>query len=320
MSHVVHKLAELIIKHNAIVCLEDLNFGFKRGRFSVEKQVYQKFEKALIDKLNYLVFKNSTLQKPGHYLNAYQLTAPFESFEKLGKQSGILFYVQAAYTSKIDPSTGFIDFLKPKYKSLSASKEFFETMSSVTFNKAKDYFEFSFDYKKFNPSQKFGSYTTAWKACSFGKIRYHNKRNNKGKWETCSINVTEELKKLFDNADIQYQTGQELKESLSLVKDTKFYKTLFWLLRLLLSLRHSKTGTDDDFILSPIADKNGDFFDSREAKDGKPKDADANGAYNIALKGLWNLQQIKQWDGKSSLNLAMKNEDWFSFIHDWHNQ
>ena len=52
LSHVVHKLAGLIIEHNAIVCLEDLNSGFKRGRFKVEKQVYQKFEKALIDKLN----------------------------------------------------------------------------------------------------------------------------------------------------------------------------------------------------------------------------------------------------------------------------
>ncbi len=314
LSHVVHKLAELIIKYDAIVCLEDLNFGFKRGRFSVEKQVYQKFEKALIDKLNYLVFKTSETTSPGHYLNAYQLTAPFKSFEKLGKQSGVLFYVQAAYTSKIDPSTGFIDFLKPKYKSLSASKVFFETMSSIIFNAEKDYFEFSFDYKKFNPSQKFGQYTTQWKACSFGELRYHNKRNNKGIWETRPINVTKELKQLFDDAGIQYQIGQELKESIILVKDTKFYKTLFWLLRLLLSLRHSRTGTDDDFILSPIENEHGVFFDSRNATDKQPKDADANGAYNIALKGLWNLQQIKQWDGEKHLNLSMKNEDWLSFI------
>jgi CRISPR-associated protein Cpf1 len=48
----------MIIEYNAIVVLEDLNFGFKRGRFKVEKQVYQKFEKMLIEKLNYLAFKD----------------------------------------------------------------------------------------------------------------------------------------------------------------------------------------------------------------------------------------------------------------------
>ncbi|MCB4762240.1 MAG: type V CRISPR-associated protein Cas12a/Cpf1, partial [Sulfurovum sp.] len=125
LSQVVHELAKLIVDYSAIVVLEDLNFGFKRGRFKVEKQVYQKFEKVLINKLNYLVFKNRDAKEPGGYLNGYQLTAPFESFAKLGKQSGILFYVPAAYTSKIDPATGFIDFLKPKYESVEKSQTFF---------------------------------------------------------------------------------------------------------------------------------------------------------------------------------------------------
>ena len=45
LSQVVHQLSELIVKHNAIVVLEDLNFGFKRGRFKVEKQIYQNLKK-----------------------------------------------------------------------------------------------------------------------------------------------------------------------------------------------------------------------------------------------------------------------------------
>jgi hypothetical protein len=60
----------------------------------------------LIDKLNFLVNKNETNpQKAGHFLRGYQLTAPFESFKDMGKQTGIIFYTQAAYTSKIDPLT-----------------------------------------------------------------------------------------------------------------------------------------------------------------------------------------------------------------------
>ena len=319
LSHVIHKLALLIEKHNAIVCLEDLNFGFKRGRFKVEKQVYQKFEKALIDKLNYLVFKNKQAKEVGGNLNAYQLTAPFESFKQLEKQkqSGILFYVRADYTSKIDPATGFIDFLRPRYVSLAKSKAFFENIECFKYNANKGYFEMLFDYKKMKPSLKIKGYQSKWTVCTFGDVRYQNKRNDKGEWETESINVTHKLKQLLELANIQYKNGQDLKQELILKKETKFYKTLFWLLKLTLSLRHSKTGTDDDFILSPVANEKGQFYDSRNASSDMPKDADANGAYNIALKGLWNIQQIKAHDWNvekpKTLKLNMSNEQWFEF-------
>ncbi len=314
LSSVVHKLASLIVRYNAIVCLEDLNFGFKRGRFKVEKQVYQKFEKALIDKLNYLVFKERGSREPGGYLNAYQLTAGFQSFEKLGKQSGILFYVPASYTSKIDPATGFIDFLNPKYESLSKAKVFFERLDAFRYNAQQDYFECAFDYKTFTPTRKLGSYRSSWTICTHGDTRYHNRRNKSGVWETVKVNVTEEIKKLFEDEGITYRSGDDLREMLALVKSTKFYKSLFYLLRVALALRHSVTGTSEDFILSPVADSNGLFFDSRNAGDLLPRDADANGAYHIALKGLWNLQKIREWDDQKKLNLAMKNEDWLTFI------
>lgn len=317
LSHVVHKLAKLIIKYDAIVCLEDLNSGFKRGRFKVEKQVYQKFEKRLIDKLNYLVFKDAKEGEAGHYLNAYQLTAPFESFQKLGKQTGILFYVNADYTSKIDPATGFMDFLKPKYENLGKAKTFFENLESFIYNEEKGYFEFTFDYEKVT-NRSLGSYRKVWTACTHGDVRYQNKRDAQGTWQTNSIDVTKELKVLFDKEPIDYANGKDLKGILAFKKDSKFYKNLFWLMRLTLTLRHSKIGTDDDFILSPVANVNGEFFDSRNATKTQPKDADANGAYNIALKGLWNLQKIREHDWKpekpKNLNLYMKNEEWFSFI------
>ena len=115
LSQAVHKMATMMVKHNAIVVMEDLNFGFKRGRFKVEKQIYQKLEKMLIDKLNYLVFKDIEPTAPGGLSNALQLANKFKSFEKINEQSGFLFYVPAWNTSKIDPATGFVDFLKPKY-------------------------------------------------------------------------------------------------------------------------------------------------------------------------------------------------------------
>jgi len=60
-------------------------------------------------------------------------------------------------------------------------------------------------------------------------------------------------------------------------------------LNITLSLRHNngeKGDKEQDYILSPVADDKGRFFDSRKAGDDMPKDADANGAYHIAMKGL----------------------------------
>jgi len=250
-------------------------------------------------------------------MNAYQLAAPFVSFEKLGKQTGILYYVRADYTSKIDPATGFIDFLKPKYKSLLKSKTFFESFDGIFFNTETNYFEFSFDYKRLTTGRKLGNYQTQWTVCTFGDTRYQNKRNKSGQWETKKVNVTAQMRELFEGQGIDYEQGKNIKDAIAAVKDTKFYKQLYWLLRLTLSLRHSVTGTDEDFILSPVANEQGAFFDSRKAPPDMPQDADANGAYHIALKGLWNLQQIRQhnWDEEKpkKLDLAMKNEEWFGF-------
>ena len=53
--------------------MEDLNYGFKRGRFKVERQVYQKFETMLINKLAYLVDKSRAVDEPGGLLKGYQL-------------------------------------------------------------------------------------------------------------------------------------------------------------------------------------------------------------------------------------------------------
>jgi CRISPR-associated protein Cpf1 len=318
LSHVVHKLAQLIIEHNAIVCLEDLNFDFKRGRFKVEKQVYQKFERALIEKLNYLVFKDKELGEVGHYLTAYQLTAPFKSFKDLGKQSGILYYVRADYTSKIDPTTGFVNFLNLKYQSIEKSKQLLSDFTAIRYNAEQDYFEFDIDYKKIKITAKreVGE-QTQWTLCTFGNERYQNYRDKKsGQWHTETVNVTQELKKLFESCDtppIDYANDENLIEAILQQEKKEFYSKLFWLIKLTMTLRHSKFKSDDDFILSPVKNSSGEFYDSRKVDGSLPKDADANGAYNIALKGLWNLQRINEWKG-GKLNLKISNKDWFNFV------
>ena len=152
ISQVIYKISQLMIKYNAILVLENLNEGFINGRKKVGKQVYQKFEKMMIDKLNYLVDKNLEEGEAGGLLKAYQLASKFESFKKLGKQSGMMFYIPAWNTSNIDPCTGFVNLFERKhlkYSSVNAAVDFWSKFESIAYDDKGEYFKFSFDYSRF---------------------------------------------------------------------------------------------------------------------------------------------------------------------------
>lgn len=306
LSQVVRKIAELMLKYKAIVVLEDLNVGFMRGRQKVEKSVYQKFEKMLIDKLNYLVDKKKLPEDPGGLLHAYQLTAKVDSLAQMGKQCGFLFYVQAWNTSKIDPVTGFVNLFDTRYENLEKAKAFFSNFDSISYNLICDRFEFKFDYTNFTGKAK--DSRTDWTLCTVGN-RIETRRDSKqnSQWSSKELNLTEEFKSLFDefaidvNDDLKYQIGQQ--------DSADFFKRLLSLLKLTLQMRNSESGTERDYLQSPVVDENGRFYNSETCDDSLPKNADANGAYNIARKGLWTILQIK----KTGKFAPIKNEEWLQF-------
>lgn len=319
LSLVVHEIAQLMVKENAIVVLEDLNFGFKRGRFAVERQVYQKFEKMLIEKLNYLVFKEQNIKEPGGLLKAYQLTAPFESFEKLGKQSGWLFYVPAMYTSKIDPTTGFINAFNLKgLTNIGKKKEFFEKFDSIRFDKSEGCFIFSFDYKEFD--KNISLHRTKWEIHTHGTRLVYQKKYR----STAEVSPTEILKEAFDSKNIEWKNGNELLEEIKAIEATRenfsFFDDMYNAFKHTLQMRNSKPNSNDDWIMSPIKSTDGTFFDSREQigirEKGSipklPENADANGAYHIAMKGLLMLQKKLTEPTK---NIApITNAEWLEFM------
>lgn len=309
LSQVVSRITQLIVKHNAIVILEDLNFGFKRGRFKVEKQVYQKFEKKLIDKLNYLVFKQNDKNSLGGTLNAYQLTDKFESFKALKKQSGILFYVPAWHTSKIDPTTGFVNFLKPKYENLKQAKDFFNTFDFIRFNQSNNYFEFGIDYNKFPKAIE--ETRMEWTICTHGAERHYF---DKEKRQISCVDVTEKCKTLFQQYKIDFNSGEELKDLIASINEKSFFISLMNYLDITLLLRYSSA--NKDYILSPVENSKGEFYDSVKEKSNLPFNADANGAYHIALKGLMILNQINGTDGDQldKMKFDLSHKTWLQFI------
>lgn len=313
LSAVIHKIAELMVEYNAIVVLEDLNQGFMRGRQKVEAAVYQKFEKMLIDKLNYLANKNKAPEEAGGILNAYQLTNKFDSFKKLGKQCGFLFYVPAWNTSKIDPMTGFVNLFDTRYESRDKAKEFFGKFKEIRYNSEKDWFEFEFDYTEF--TTKAEGTRTQWVVCTVGK-RIKNQREEKqnSQWTSTEIALTGHFKELFAEKNINL--GGNLKDEICKQDDAKFFKTLLDAFKLTVQMRNSVIGKETDYLQSPVADTNGVFYNSYTCHESLPQNADANGAYNIARKGLWMVHQIKSSTNPKELKLAISNKEWLQFAQE----
>lgn len=309
MSQVIHKITNLMLKYNAIIVLEDLNSGFKNSRKKVEKQVYDKFETMLINKLSYLVNKNENKFNEGGLLNAYQ----FVNENSTGKQSGVLFYIPAWNTSKIDPVTGFVNLFQIKDTSIERGKEFFNNFDSIKFNKEENLFEFEFDYSKF--TDKAYGMRKNWTICSYGeRIKTFKNPENKKEWINEEIVLTDKFKKLFEKYSIDLN---DIKNGIQKQTDKSFFGELTCLFKLLIQMRNSKTNTDIDYILSPVKDKNGNFYDSRKGIPTLPIDADANGAYNIARKGLMLVEQIKQAPDLNKLKLApITNVQWLTFVQE----
>ena len=320
LSNIVHEIAKLMVENNAIVVMEDLNFGFKRGRFAVERQVYQKFENMLIEKLNYLVFKDKAVNEPGGVLNAYQLTDKSANVSDVGKQCGWIFYVPAAYTSKIDPKTGFANLFITKGLNVEKKKAFFEKFDAVRYDEKEECFVFSIDYSKLCDN---ADYQKKWDIYTRGERLVYSKKENK----TFSVKPTEKLKEIFNDKGINWKNEENFLHSILSVDAEKanapFFDELLRSFNTSLQMRNSipnSSNAEDDYLISPIKAEDGTFFDSREqfslGKDAKlPIDADANGAYHIALKGLYLLKNNFNQNDKGYIE-NISNADWFKFVQE----
>ena len=312
LSAAVSQIARMVVENDAIVVMENLNYGFKHGRFKIEKQVYQKFESMLIDKLNYLVFKDKEdFTSDGRAMRGYQLTKPIDSVKEIGTQTGVIFYVNAAYTSKIDPTTGFINQIQFSTKStLSAKRDLLCNIDSIRYDPSEECYVFRIDYTKVGDRTK--EFKNVWDIYTRGeRIVYSTK-------ERCDkhLHPTEIMTKALESAGIG--KDGELKEKICSA-DSKVIEAVVYALDLTLRLRNEDRETD--YILSPVRNADGKFFCTLDGDLSLPLDSDANGAYNIALKGLLMLKMTEESNGpdadKYDISLVT-NSDWLTFCQTGH--
>lgn len=334
ISLVVRELTDLMVEHNAIIVLEDLNMRFKQIRGGIEKSVYQQLEKALIDKLNFLVNKGETdTQKAGNLLRAYQLTAPFTTFKDMGKQTGTMFYTQAGYTSKTCPVCGF----RPN---INWSKE--DVIEKINISYQNDSFIISYRLSDFvnnkNKSKRNNilyqekEVKDSFKLKAKDAIRYKWFSRNKTNSEmlngmeiipeetksgiTLKYDINKCLKNLFEKEGIDY-TKDIKSEMNDKVTTKKFYKDLSFLLYLLSNTRSSISGKDIDIINCPYCGFNSDSNKKDSIFAGCEFNGDANGAYNIARKGIMILEKINQFKKDNGSLEKMSWGDLFIDIEEW---
>lgn len=177
----------------------------------------------------------------------------------------------------------------------------------------KDYFELELDYDKFHKRAE--GTQTKWTLCTYGtRIKTFRNPENNNQWDNVEINLTEEFKKLFKQFGINL--SGDLQQAICAQTEKSFFESLLRLLKLTLQMRNSITGTDVDYLLSPVQNAEGYFYDSRKGDKSLPANADANGAYNIARKGLWVIQQIKQTPQGQKAKLSISNKEWLKFAQE----
>lgn len=350
ISQVVHKFADMVIQNpGAIIVFEDLNMRFKQVRGGIEKSVYQQLEKALIDKFSFLAKKTETdVLQTGNVLRAYQLAYPVNAFRDMGKQTGIIFYTQAGYTSKTCPICGYRRNVKFQFENIKQANELVANLESIEYKRDKNIFTISYSLKKFLnkeqskerelknelyvgvSSKDFFVLTTQnairykWydRYSAKAKIKMRGVEEYKGESQESetrkgvikSFDITEYIKGLFGSNSINYLSG-DIKKQIELNNLGKeFYQNLLYAFFLLSETRHSISGSGVDYIHCPECG-----FDSRKGFQKKEFNGDANGAYNIARKGIMILNKIRQFEENEDItkmewgDLSVSITEWDKF-------
>jgi len=310
-GRIAAEIVKEAIETNSIIVMEKLDSEFMRKHQMIDSSVYKVFEKALINKGNYYVDKHLDVEENGGIRRGYSITNEFDSSDNVW-QSGMLYYINPAYTSKIDPATGFVNlFGEIKYKNISSSREFISRFDKICFDNQLGMYAFSFDYTRF--TYKADNSRRNWTVYTVGNRTEYNRVN--GHTVKTSIDLTTEFDKLFEEYGIS-KKADDMRQALISVDNAEFYKRFLKLFFLTVILRNQNSENEVDEIISPVMNSSGQFFLSGKYKN-LPVDGDSNGSYCIALKGLMKLNKIKEANSReevSSKSLAISNDDWFNFV------
>ena len=197
---------------------------------------------------------------------------------------------------------------------MNEAKDFIRSFSTIHYSKKENAYLFDVDYTRFSRTD--ADFNKKWILYSNGtRIKTFRNPAKNSEWDNLEIVLTDSFKELFDKYGISSDES-DMRESICLINDKQFFIELIELIKLMLQMRNSITGrTDVDYLISPVKNSSGLFYDSRLADETLPKDADANGAFNIARKVLWAIDQFKDVEESelSKVKISISNKEWLKY-------
>lgn len=309
-SHAVSAVVGLVRKYRSCsIAMENLSPGFRQSRRIVcPSSTYTRFENGLVRKLSSLSFKDVDPFKPGGVVNPFQLVPdPARNLKRIGLH-GIIRFVSPGYTSAIDPVTGFPlpRFGSGPHRTVRDMLAFLVGMKSIVYDGVLE--RWAFKFKNETDGVVWTAYSTdiaivrTKDVCGGGHFR--TTRTNP------SSDINDAVVALggvpcggFDLKGLLEGLGSDPERRL-----LPYVKQIYFAFRQTVQLRHSDSATGEDFILSPVPDGIGRFFDSRNAQNGLPADADETGAFNIARKSMCEARSTTEGNAT-----AKSGDTWFKY-------
>jgi hypothetical protein len=323
IGHCVKQIVDLMIKHNAVVALENLNVGFKQGRSAIEKSVYNQLEQALLHKLQYIVDKSKQPHELFGSENGVQLAPPDVTPGSTSNHMGFVFFVDPSYTSAVDPVTGYRQHFRLD-----------ERINTRTFsNFIKNGFDdivcvdgnllFTFSWRKLaaarNKIKKDNRSTDkekdisdkTWTITARVERLVYDKKANENHGATVKRYPQQELLALLQENGIDL--NKNIKEQLATLKpNSKFVGSFIYLFNTINKLRNSDTANNVDAIISPVYQKG--FDSTKDTLDGYAWNGDANGAYNIARKAAILLDKLYAADAPKDFKATVTRKEYDDYL------
>lgn len=317
ISQVVHRLVEDTVILNgeevkpSYIVLEKLSREIKGSRRKIDFQVYQKIELALAKKLGFYVNKDVEEGLPGSIKKPLQLVPPVNTFDQIDKKDsfGIMLYTRPHYTSITDPATGWRQTI---YITNGNSDEILDQIINSFDDIFFDGNDYVFTYTENNASHPWSLFSSV-NGKSLDRFEYNERTKGHDAYD-----IVEVLNGLFEDFDKsrslleQMRNGKELKK---VEMNRTAYESLRKAIKMIQQIRNTGNDKEDNnFLLSPVRMGDGRHFDTRKHSEyenqnlQKIVDADANGAYNIARKGLVMDAHYRYWkeQGKPTIKKKVK--------------
>lgn len=195
LNDAIAKILQIAFKYNAKIVIEKMNPQFKQKWACIDNQLFSVFEKRLETKL--LDYHNADipLGMPGSVTNPLQA-----AYEPKGEpvQNGILFRLNGAYTSNIDPYTGFVNlFPIGNYNGTKSRRDFFAKFRHINYRDGYVYFHF--DYRNFG-NIKYETEKTEWTVKAGGR---RTKYDRSFKFNYMDENIAKNVEDAMEKAGVK---------------------------------------------------------------------------------------------------------------------